>query len=401
MNKEKVTKQTVVLGITGGIAAYKMADLASRLSKEGYDVHVIMTKNATEFITPLTFETLTGNKCIIDTFARDFEWDVKHVSLAKRADVFLVAPATANVIAKMAHGLADDMLTTTLLAVKCPIVVAPAMNTAMYENPITQKNMETLREAGYTVIEADTGRLACRDVGKGRLPKTEVLYQYLMKALCEKKDFLGKKVVVTAGPTQESIDPVRYITNHSTGNMGYEIAKAAFCRGAEVVLISGQTSLEPPVGVSVISVVSAQEMFEAVKREAEDAAVVIKAAAVSDFTPASYTDEKVKKSGDNQLNIPLERTQDILAYLGSVKRPGQILCGFSMETQNLVENSRKKLISKNADMIVANNLKQEGAGFGGSTNIVTLLTAEGEEQLPLMSKAEVANRILDSLLKLK
>lgn len=397
MNREELKKQTVVLGITGGIAAYKMADLASRLTKEGYDVHVIMTKNATEFITPLTFETLTGNKCIIDTFARDFNWDVKHVSLAKRADVFLVAPATANVIAKMAHGLADDMLTTTLLAAKCPIVVAPAMNTAMYENPITQRNMEFLREMGYTLIEAESGVLACKDVGKGRLPKTEVLYQYLLRALSQKNDFAGKKVLVTAGATQEKIDPVRYITNHSTGTMGYELAKAAFRRGAEVTLVSGQTALEEPVGVRVVSVVSAEDMFEAVKQEAEDAAFVIKAAAVSDFTPVYYADEKVKKSEGQDMNIPLKRTTDILNYLGENKRPGQILCGFSMETQNLVENSRKKLIRKNADMIVANNLKQAGAGFGGSTNIVTLITKDGEESLPLMSKAEVADRILDRL----
>ncbi|MGI5958851.1 MAG: bifunctional phosphopantothenoylcysteine decarboxylase/phosphopantothenate--cysteine ligase CoaBC [Massiliimalia sp.] len=390
-------KKCIVLGICGGIAAYKMADLASQLTKEGHDVHVIMTKNATEFITPLTFETLTGNRCMIDTFARDFEWDVKHVSIAKRADVFLVAPATANVVAKMACGIADDMLTTTLLAARCPILVSPSMNTAMYENPMTQRNLETLRQAGYQVIEAESGVLACKDVGKGRLPKVSVLYQWVMNALYPKKDLAGKKVVVTAGPTCESVDPVRYLTNHSTGKMGYALAQAAWQRGAQVVLISGKTSLEAPVGPEVISVWSAADMFEAVKKEAANADFVIKAAAVADFTPADTAEQKIKKSGESGMELHLTRTQDILSYLGTHKPAGQKLCGFSMETENLVENSRKKLEKKQADLIVANSLRQEGAGFGVDTNRITLITHQGIEELPLMSKQEAAHRVLDCL----
>lgn len=391
-------KKTIVLGVTGGIAAYKIADLASRLTKEGFDTHVIMTKNATEFITPLTFETLTGNKCITDTFARDFEWDVKHISLAKRADALLIAPATANVIAKLAAGIADDMLTTTVLAIKCPIILSPSMNTAMYENPITQRNLTYLKTLDYQIIEAESGVLACKDIGKGRLPKTEVLYAYLMKALCDKRDLINKKILITAGPTQEKIDPVRYITNHSTGKMGYELAKAAYYRGAEVVLVSGKTHLEPPIGIKTIVVSSAQEMFEEVKNQAQHADIVIKAAAVADFTPQMSASEKMKKKDSLEWSLPLKRTTDILAYLGEHKKNNQKICGFSMETQNLLENSRKKLEKKHADMIVANHLKEEGAGFGVDTNIVTIITKDQVIPLEKMSKESVAHHILDELL---
>ncbi len=391
-------KKTIVLGVTGGIAAYKIADLASRLTKEGFDTHVIMTKNATEFITPLTFETLTGNKCITDTFARDFEWDVKHISLAKRADALLIAPATANVIAKLAAGIADDMLTTTVLAIKCPIILSPSMNTAMYENPITQRNLTYLKTLDYQIIEAESGVLACKDIGKGRLPKTEVLYAYLMKALCDKRDLINKKILITAGPTQEKIDPVRYITNHSTGKMGYELAKAAYYRGAEVVLVSGKTHLEPPIGIKTIVVSSAQEMFEEVKNQAQHADIVIKAAAVADFTPQMSASEKMKKKDSLEWSLPLKRTTDILAYLGEHKKTNQKICGFSMETQNLLENSRKKLEKKHADMIVANHLKEEGAGFGVDTNIVTIITKDQVIPLEKMSKESVAHHILDELL---
>lgn len=391
-------EQTIVLGISGGIAAYKMADLASRLTKEGYSVQVVMTENAAKFIAPLTFETLTGNKCLIDTFDRNFEWDVKHISLAKRADVCLVAPATANVCAKMAHGLADDMLTTTLLAMRCPILIAPSMNTAMYENPVTQRNFQILRDLGHTVIEAESGVLACRDVGKGRLPKIDVLYEYVMAALTP-KDYTGKKVLVTAGPTCEPLDPVRYLTNRSTGKMGYEIAKAAWRRGADVVLVSGKTALEPPVGVRVCPVESAAEMYDAVMAEAKDADVVIKAAAVADFTPASVADNKLKKGDFSEMSIPLARTKDILKALGEQKRPGQKLCGFSMETERLVEHSEQKLWKKNLDLVAANNVKVEGAGFGVDTNVVTLISKEGVRELPKMSKLEVAHALLDELQK--
>ena len=393
-------KKTIVLGVTGGIAAYKIADLASRLTKEGFDVHVIMTKNATEFITPLTFETLTGNKCILDTFARDFEWDVKHISLAKRADVFLIAPATANFLGKMAHGIADDMLTTTVMAATCPIIISPSMNTAMYENPVTQKNMAFLKSLGHTVIDPEEGVLACRDIGKGRLPETEVLHSFLMEKLCSKKDYAGKKVLITAGPTQESIDPVRFVTNHSSGKMGYELAKAAFYRGAEVTLVTGQVALKPPVGVNTVPVVTAEEMFREVSKRAEDADVVIKAAAVADFTPKETAREKIKKGSEEEMAVSFQRTKDILAYLGEHKKPGQKLCGFSMETEHLLENSRKKLEKKHADLIVANHLKQEGAGFAGDTNVVTLITKDDTRPLPLMSKAEVADAVLDALSEL-
>ncbi len=393
-------KKTIVLGVTGGIAAYKIADLASRLTKEGFDVHVIMTKNATEFITPLTFETLTGNKCILDTFARDFEWGVKHISLAKRADVFLIAPATANFLGKMAHGIADDMLTTTVMAATCPIIISPSMNTAMYENPVTQKNMAFLKSLGHTVIDPEEGVLACRDIGKGRLPETEVLHSFLMEKLCSKKDYAGKKVLITAGPTQESIDPVRFVTNHSSGKMGYELAKAAFYRGAEVTLVTGQVALKPLVGVNTVPVVTAEEMFREVSKRAEDADVVIKAAAVADFTPKETASEKIKKGSEEEMAVSFQRTKDILAYLGEHKKPGQKLCGFSMETEHLLENSRKKLEKKHADLIVANHLKQEGAGFAGDTNVVTLITKDDTRPLPLMSKAEVADAVLDALSEL-
>ncbi len=390
-------QKTVVLGISGGIAAYKIADLASRLTKEGFDVHVVMTKNAAEFITPLTFETLTGNKCITDTFARDFEWDVKHVSLAKRADAALLAPATANLVAKLANGLADDMLTTTVLAMKCPVLVSPSMNTAMYEHPATQKNLKTLRELGYRVIEPESGVLACKDVGKGRLPKTEVLYMELMRQIACEKDLSGKKILVTAGPTQEALDPVRFLSNHSTGKMGYEIAKAAHLRGAAVTLVSGPVGIAPPYGVETVPVVSAGEMFEAVKRYAPQMDWIIKAAAVADFTPAKQAPEKIKKQGKASSEIALVSTADILQYLGEHKRGGQLLCGFSMETEQVLEHSREKLLRKHADLIAANSLKEEGAGFGGETNIVTLISENTERPLPKMSKEKVAHALLDEL----
>ena len=390
-------QKTVVLGISGGIAAYKIADLASRLTKEGFDVHVVMTKNAAEFITPLTFETLTGNKCITDTFARDFEWDVKHVSLAKRADAALLAPATANLVAKLANGLADDMLTTTVLAMKCPVLVSPSMNTAMYEHPATQKNLKTLRELGYRVIEPESGVLACRDVGKGRLPKTEVLYMELMQQIACEKDLSGKKILVTAGPTQEALDPVRFLSNHSTGKMGYEIAKAAHLRGAAVTLVSGPVGITPPYGVETVPVVSAGEMFEAVKRYAPQMDWIIKAAAVADFTPAKQEPEKIKKRGKASSELALAATADILQYLGEHKRDGQLLCGFSMETEQVLEHSREKLLRKHADLIAANSLKEEGAGFGGETNIVTLISENTERPLPKMSKEKVAHALLDEL----
>lgn len=390
-------QKTVVLGISGGIAAYKIADLASMLTKEGFDVHVVMTKNAAEFITPLTFETLTGNKCITDTFARDFEWDVKHVSLAKRADAALLAPATANLVAKLANGLADDMLTTTVLAMKCPVLVSPSMNTAMYEHPATQKNLKTLRELGYRVIEPESGVLACRDVGKGRLPKTEVLYAELMQQIACEKDLSGKKILVTAGPTQEALDPVRFLSNHSTGKMGYEIAKAAHLRGAAVTLVSGPVGIAPPYGVETVPVVSAGEMFEAVKRYAPQMDWIIKAAAVADFTPAKQEPEKIKKRGKASSELALAATADILQYLGEHKRDGQLLCGFSMETEQVLEHSREKLLRKHADLIAANSLKEEGAGFGGETNIVTLISENTERPLPKMSKEKVAHALLDEL----
>lgn len=391
--------KTVVLGVTGGIAAYKIANLASMLVKLHCDVHVIMTQNATNFITPITFETLTNNKCLIDTFDRNFQFHVEHVALAKRADVVMIAPATANVIGKLAHGIADDMLTTTVLACTCKKFVAPAMNTQMYRNPIVQDNMKTLKQYGFELIEPATGFLACRDVGEGKLPDPEVLLQYILRELAFAKDMTGKKVLVTAGPTQESIDPVRYITNHSTGKMGYAIARHCMMRGADVTLVSGPTNLNPPPFVTVIPVVSAKEMFDAVTSHAKEQDIIIKSAAVADYRPATVASEKMKKS-DNALALDLEKTEDILKYLGEHKKGSQFLCGFSMETENMLDNSRAKLVKKNLDMIVANNLKQTGAGFGTDTNIVTLITKKDEQELPILTKDEVAKAIVDKILTL-
>ena len=388
----------IILGVTGSIAAYKIASLASMLAKQHADVTVIMTKNATNFINPITFESLTGNKCLVDTFDRNFEFQVEHVSLAKRTDVFLTAPASANVIAKAAHGIADDMLTTTLLACTCPKIIAPAMNTRMYQNPIVQDNIEILKRYGMEVITPANGYLACGDTGAGKMPEPEALYESIVKALTP-KDMAGKKVLVTAGPTQEKIDPVRYISNHSTGKMGYAIALSAVRRGADVTLVSGKTNLQAPTGVRFVPVVSAADMAEAVKAAAFEQDIIIKAAAVADYRPSVTADEKMKKK-DGELSIALERTEDILAWLGNHRQEGQILCGFSMETENLLENSRAKLEKKKIDMIVANSLRQEGAGFGTDTNVVTLLTKEGAEELPLLSKEEVADRLLDRLLAL-
>ena len=394
-----VAGKHIILGVTGSIAAYKIASLASMLVKQKADVTVIMTPNATNFINPITFETLTGNKCLVDTFDRNFEFQVEHVSLAKQADVLLVAPASADVIAKAAHGIADDMLTTTLLACTCPKIFAPAMNTRMYQNPIVQDNMKTLESYGMEVITPASGYLACGDTGEGKMPEPEVLCEYIAKALTP-KDLTGKRVLVTAGPTQEKIDPVRYISNHSTGKMGYAIARAAMMRGAEVTLVSGKVSLQPPMGVCMIPVVSAADMAQAVKEKASEQDIIIKAAAVADYRPAVTADEKIKKK-DDELSVELERTEDILAYLGAHRREGQFLCGFSMETENMVENSRAKLEKKNIDMIVANNLKQEGAGFGTDTNVVTLLTKDETVELPMMSKEEVADKLLDYIMDQK
>lgn len=388
----------IVLGVTGSIAAYKIASLASMLVKKRADVTVIMTRNATNFINPITFESLTGNRCLVDTFDRNFEFQVEHVSLAKQTDVFLVAPASANVIAKAAHGIADDMLTTTLLACQCPKIFAPAMNTRMYQNPIVQDNITTLSHYGMEVITPARGYLACGDTGEGKMPEPEVLYEAVLRALTP-KDLAGKKVLVTAGPTQERMDPVRYISNHSTGKMGYAIAAAAVRRGAEVTLVSGKVELTPPMGVHVVPVVSAADMAQAVKEAAPEQDIIVKAAAVADYRPRTVADEKIKKK-DAELFVELERTEDILAWLGANRREGQILCGFSMETEHLLENSRDKLEKKKIDMIVANNLKQEGAGFGTDTNVVTLLTKQGAEELPLLTKEEVADRLLDRLLTL-
>ncbi len=388
----------IVLGVTGSIAAYKIASLASMLVKKQADVTVIMTKNATNFINPITFESLTGNRCLVDTFDRNFEFQVEHVSLAKQTDVFLVAPASANVIAKAAHGIADDMLTTTLLACRCPKIFAPAMNTRMYENPIVQDNISTLKDYGMEVVTPASGYLACGDTGEGKMPEPEVLYEAVLRALTP-KDLAGRKVLVTAGPTQEKLDPVRYISNHSTGKMGYAVAAAAVRRGADVTLVSGKVELTPPMGVQVVPVVSAADMAQAVKDAASEQDIIIKAAAVADYRPRVTADEKLKKK-DEELSVELERTEDILAWLGAHRRAGQILCGFSMETEHLLENSRAKLEKKKVDMIVANNLKQEGAGFGTDTNVVTLITKEKTEEFPMLSKEEVADRLLDRLLVL-
>jgi len=392
--------KTVLLGVTGGIAAYKAAALASALVKQHAAVEVVMTENATQFVTALTFEQLTGRRTMVDTFDRNFSHNVEHISLAKRTDLVIIAPATANACAKLAHGLADDMLTTTVLACRCPKLIAPAMNTGMYENPVTQDNLATLRRYGWEVIEPAAGRLACGDTGKGKLPEPEQLLQHILRAIALPKDLAGKKVLVTAGPTQEALDPVRYLTNHSTGKMGYAISKMAMLRGAEVTLVSGPTAITPPPFVKVVDVVSAKDMFEAVAAACEDADFIFKAAAVADYTPAAYSDNKMKKS-DGELSIPLARTQDILQYLGQHRKEGQVICGFSMETQNLVENSRAKLTKKNVDMICANNLKTEGAGFGVDTNVITLITAHSTTELPLQSKESAASAILDQALSLK
>ena len=393
---ETLQGKCVVLGITGGIAAYKMANVASALRKAGADVHVIMTENATQFITPLTFETLTNNRCVVDTFARDFEYDVTHVSLAKAADLILVAPATANVIAKMAHGIADDMLTTVVLAAKCKKLVAPAMNTAMYENPVTQDNIAELRKYGFRIIEPACGMLACKDVGSGKLPEPEELMEYIVYELAREKTLAGKRVTVTAGPTQEALDPVRYLTNHSSGRMGYAIAREAMLRGAEVTLISGQTALEAVPFVYMKSVVSAQDMFEAVKEALPKTDILIKSAAVADYRPVHVAEDKLKKQ-EGDMSIPLARTDDILGWVAEHRHPGLFVCGFSMETQNMLENSRAKLDKKKLDMIAANNLKVEGAGFGVTTNVVTLITKDEPVELPLMDKSEVAGRLLDAI----
>ena len=388
--------KTVVLGVTGSIAAYKIASLASMLVKKQVNVHVIMTQNATNFINPITFETLTGHKCLVDTFDRNFEFQVEHVSLAKQADVVMIAPASANVIGKLAHGIADDMLTTTLLACRCPKFISPTMNTAMYENPMVQDNLKILKKYGYKVITPASGYLACGDTGSGKMPEPEILFQYIERELAGPKDLTGKKVLVTAGPTQENIDPVRYITNHSSGKMGYAVAKAAMLRGAEVTLVSGQTALTPPMFVDYVQITTAEEMYQAVTSRSDEQDIIIKAAAVADYRPKTVYENKVKKQ-DGQMSIELERTRDILAYLGEHKRENQFLCGFSMETENMIGNSRAKLQKKNLDMVAANNVKVEGAGFQGDTNVMTLITQDQEIALPLMSKEEVADKILDTI----
>ncbi len=390
--------KTVVLGVTGGIAAYKIASLASMLVKQHADVQVIMTENATNFITPTTFETLTGNKCLVDTFDRNFQFQVEHVALAKRADIFMIAPATANVIAKVAHGLADDMLTTTFLACKKPKYIVPAMNTQMYENPITQDNLDICRRYGMHVVEPASGYLACGDTGAGKMPEPELLMEYIMQELAFEKDMAGKKVLVTAGPTREAIDPVRYITNHSTGKMGYAIAQAAARRGAEVILVSGPVNLKAPLGVKLVPVTSAGEMFQAVTEASSSQDVIIKAAAVADYRPKYVGTEKTKKK-DGDMNLEMERTDDILAWLGNHRQPGQVLCGFSMETENMLENSQAKLEKKHVDMIVANNLKTAGAGFGTDTNVVTIITREGAEELAMMTKEQVAHQLLNRIME--
>ncbi len=388
--------KTVVIGVTGGIAAYKIASLVSMLKKQHANVRVIMTENATNFITPVTFESLTGTKCLVDTFDRNFEFQVEHISLAKQADIFMIAPATANVIAKVAHGLADDMLTTTFLACKKPKYIVPAMNTQMYENPITQDNLEICRKYGMHVIEPASGYLACGDTGAGKMPEPETLFEYILQEIAFPKDLAGKKILVTAGPTQEAIDPVRYITNHSTGKMGYAIARAGARRGAEVTLVSGPVNQTVPLGVTLVPVVSARDMFEAVTSRSAKQDAIIKSAAVADYRPAVVGTEKTKKS-DGDMSIALERTDDILSWLGDHRREGQFLCGFSMETQNMLENSKAKLEKKHVDMIVANNLKTAGAGFGTDTNVVTLITKDGAEDLEKMSKDQVAHVLLDRI----
>ena len=389
--------KTVLLGVTGSIAAYKIAYLASALKKLHAQVHVLMTKNATNFINPITFETLTGNKCLVDTFDRNFQFSVEHVSIAKQADVVMIAPASANVIGKLAHGIADDMLTTTIMACKCKKIVSPAMNTNMYENPIVQDNLAILQHYGYEVIEPASGYLACGDTGAGKMPEPEMLLDYILREIAKEKDLLGRKVLVTAGPTQESIDPVRYITNHSSGKMGYALAKAAMLRGADVTLVSGPCAIEPPPFVKLVPVVTAKEMFDAVTSVSFEQDIIIKAAAVADYRPANVYEDKVKKQ-EEQMSIELEKTDDILGYLGEHRLPGQFLCGFSMETQNMIGNSRAKLEKKHLDMVAANNLKEAGAGFQGDTNILTLITQNEDVSLQLMSKEDAAGKILDKIL---
>ena len=389
--------KTVLLGVTGSIAAYKIAYLASALKKQQADVHVLMTRNATNFINPITFETLTGNKCLVDTFDRNFQFQVEHVSIAKKADVVMIAPASANVIGKLAHGIADDMLTTTIMACRCKKFISPAMNTNMFENPIVQDNLKTLEHYGYEVINPAVGYLACGDTGAGKMPEPETLLNYILRECACEKDMKGLKVLVTAGPTQEAIDPVRYITNHSSGKMGYAIAKMAMLRGADVTLVSGRTALAPPPFVKVVPVVTARDMYEAVTSVGQEQDIIIKAAAVADYRPASVSDEKIKKK-DDDMSIALERTDDILKYLGEHKPEGQFLCGFSMETENMIGNSRVKLTRKNLDMVAANNVKMAGAGFQGDTNVLTLITQDEEVSLPLMSKEDAAGKILDKIL---
>ena len=391
--------KTVVLGITGSIAAYKIANLASMLVKLHADVHVIMTENATNFINPITFESLTKNKCLVETFDRNFQFNIAHVSLADRADVMLIAPASANIIAKLAHGIADDMLSTTTLAMKCPVIVSPAMNVNMFTNPVTQDNIKILEKYGKTVIQPDTGYLACGTVGAGKMPSEETLLNYILREVAHEKDLKGKKVLVTAGPTRETIDPVRFISNHSTGKMGYGIARQAMLRGAEVTLISGPVSIAPPPFVKVIPVMSANDMYEAVSANYKEQDIIIKTAAVADYTPMEVADEKMKKK-EGDLSIPLKRTTDILSWLGTVKSDKQVICGFSMETQNMLENSKIKLEKKNADLIAANSLRVEGAGFGTDTNVLTLITKEEIDELPLMSKDDAAGKLLDKAIKI-
>lgn len=392
--------KTVLLGVTGSIAAYKIAYLASALKKLHAQVHVLMTQNATNFINPITFETLTGNKCLIDTFDRNFQFSVEHVSIAKQADVVMIAPASANVIGKLAHGIADDMLTTTIMACKCKKIVSPAMNTNMYENPIVQDNLAILQHYGYEVIEPASGYLACGDTGAGKMPEPEMLLDYILREIAKEKDLLGRKVLVTAGPTQEAIDPVRYITNHSSGKMGYALAKAAMLRGADVTLVSGPCAIEPPPFVKLVPVVTAKEMFDAVTSVSFEQDIIIKAAAVADYRPANVYEDKVKKH-EEQMSIKLEKTDDILGYLGEHRLPGQFLCGFSMETQNMLGNSRAKLGKKHLDMVAANNLKVAGAGFQGDTNVLTLITQDEDVSLQLMSKEDAANVILDKILSIQ
>ncbi len=390
-------KKCVIIGVSGGIAAYKMPNLVSMLAKAKAEVHVILTQNAQNIIPPTPFESLSHQKCLTDTFDRNFTMEVEHIALADKAELLLIAPATANIIAKLAHGVADDMLTTTALACNCPKFIAPAMNTKMYENPVVQDNIQKLKDYGWTVIEPVSGYLACGAVGSGKMAEPAVLYSYIERELAHEKDMEGKTVLVTAGPTREPIDPVRYITNHSTGRMGYAIAKAAICRGARVILVSGPVSLVPPQGAEIVPIVTAEDMFRAVTERAHEADIIIKAAAVADYTPVKTAEDKIKKGGDD-LSLPLIRTKDILEYLGQHRRGGQFLCGFSMETKDLLENSRKKLVKKRVDMIAANSLKVEGAGFGGSTNVITIITRTGCQELPLMSKEDAANALLDAIL---